>query len=586
MTFEQLLPAGLAEKFAKRTEEIVQTGSAFCVEDEIVLNGETRYFESCLFPVERRNNQVEVIGCIASDVTERRESDRRLKAWYDLMGYIIQHDLVGIVVLDKELRHVFVSAQFLRDYNVEDAEVIGRHHYEVFPDIPEKWKRAHERTLAGEVVESGDDYFLRSDGTGEYTRWQCRPWYESTGEIGGIVIYTEIITERKMVEDSLIKAREKAEVAEKVKSEFLANMSHEIRTPLNGIIGMMQLMQSTELDAEQAQYAKLAVSSARRLTTLLSNILDLCKADSGLMKIHEDKFTPQGICETITEIFMITAREKGIDLKCSVDPSVPQTLVGDKARLEQILFNLVGNSLKFTDEGRVTLEISPVQVEQNSSRIMFSVSDTGTGIPDDKIDDLFKPFVQADGSYTRRYGGAGLGLVIIRRLVELMGGNISVESFPDQGTTMYVVLPFTTTPTETAPSDTAQVQPEHSRETLRILAAEDDSLNQIFIKTILEKAGHKVTLANDGKQAVDLLSRYDFDCILMDIQMPVMTGVEATKCIRSSSDLGYKKDIPIFAVTAHTLPGDRESFLQAGMNDYLSKPVTLKDLQRVLKQVG
>ncbi|MFP4108214.1 MAG: PAS domain-containing protein [Desulfonatronovibrio sp.] len=585
-TIDQLLPQGAAGIFTDRIEKIVETGSTFCVEDKISLNGETRYFEICFFPVEWKNNQVEVVGTIASDITQRERSHRELEAWHCLMEYIIQHDPAGILVLDRDLRHIFVSDQFLRDYQVKKEEVIDRHHYDVFPEIPEKWREAHKRALAGEVVEAEDDYFVRQSGEVDYTRWQCRPWYESGGEIGGIVVYTELTTERKLVDKALTEAREKAQVADRVKSEFLANMSHEIRTPLNGIIGMMQLMQSTNLDDEQLEYTKMAVSSAKRLTTLLSNILDLCKADSGMMKILEDQFSAHGICETLWEIFMISARDKGIKLECLIDPCVPETLMGDRIRLEQILFNLVGNALKFTEQGRVSLEVSAVARENNRVRLLFSVSDTGTGISEDKIDELFRPFMQADGSCTREHEGAGLGLVIIRRLVELMGGNISVESVPDQGTTIHFVLTFK------ALDDKGEAQTEVSRpekeagKSLRILAAEDDPLNRIFIKTVLEKEGHKVTLANNGKEAVEMLSRSDFDCVLMDIQMPVMTGVEATRLIRSSPGLEDKKDIPIIAVTAHTLTGDRESFLETGMNDYLAKPVTREDLQRVLKQVG
>ncbi|TVQ96815.1 MAG: PAS domain S-box protein [Desulfovibrionales bacterium] len=266
-----------------------------------------------------------------------------------------------------------------------------------------------------------------------------------------------------------------------------------------------------------------------------------------------------------------------------IDPDIPSRLIGDEARVRQILFNLTGNALKFTNKGSVKVEMTAMYSEEPSAcRILVTVSDTGIGIPEDKLDDLFKPFVQVDGSYTRSYQGAGLGLSIVKRLVDLMGGRISVVSTLGEGTTVHVLLPFKLPEGVSIAVEQGPRRLTEAKQSLRILLAEDEESSSFPTTKLLEKAGHTVTLAEDGQQALDLLAAQDFDMILMDVQMPVLNGVEATKAIRESTTLGAKKDIPIIALTAYAMLGDREKFLAAGMNDYLGKPVKMEDLVRVL----
>ncbi|SMP66905.1 PAS domain S-box-containing protein [Desulfonatronum zhilinae] len=435
------------------------------------------------------------------------------------------------------------------------------------------------------------DYRLRSHD-GEY-RWiqdDGTPRYDAQGNFLGYIGHCLDIMDRKQAEAALIQAKHQAEAANKAKSEFLANMSHEIRTPLNGIMGMMQLLDTTLLDAEQEEYVKLCTSSARRLTRLLSDILDLSRVEAGKMTIHEAEFLIRELGDSVSDLFEVAAREKGVHLECSIDPDTPSRLIGDEARVRQILFNLVGNALKFTKQGSVRLEIAPLATDtDNVRKIWFCVSDTGIGIPDDKLGGLFKPFVQVDGSYARGFQGAGLGLAIVKRLVALMDGKISVESEVGKGTSVHVVLPFRPTAGESAldrhgrHGRNGPARSHESKNKLRILLAEDDPSNALPIRKLLEKAGHAVTLAEDGQQALDVFKDQDFDVILMDIQMPVMNGVEATKAIRSSTDLGPKKDVPIIALTAYAMTGDREKFIEAGMDDYLAKPVRMEDLERMLE---
>ena len=434
-----------------------------------------------------------------------------------------------------------------------------------------------------------------------------QPAEEDKRVIGIIASAIEQWEEHRQAEEALISAKEQSEAANRAKSEFLANMSHEIRTPLNGIVGMMQLLQTTGLNQDQKEYVDLALSSAHRLTRLLSDILDLSRVEAGQMELREGEFNVQELCDSVYELFKIQASEKGVPLEYSLDPSLPSKLTGDEARLQQILFNLVGNSLKFTQEGRVKVDWTLQEKGREVHQVLITVSDTGPGISQKNLDELFQPFVQEDGSHTRSYQGAGLGLSIVNRLVDLMNGSISVESSPGEGTTFYISLPLKVPASYEGEKTGALDAGRTTGQSLRILLAEDEPSNQFFVRKLLEKSGHEVMVAEDGAQALDLLQEHEFDCIFMDIRMPFMDGVEATRRIRAAereggvarerlsdgategSESQYTRvpespnsRIPIIAMTAHAMDGDRERFLEAGMNDYLAKPVHKEDLERVL----
>ena len=391
------------------------------------------------------------------------------------------------------------------------------------------------------------------------------------------------LSRRQEAENALLLAKEAAEAASQAKSEFLANMSHEIRTPINGVMGMLQLMEMTTLDEEQRQYVHLASSSVNRLSRLLSDILDLSRVEAGRMEIRVAPFDMREVCDAVTALFALTARNKGVDLACRVDPALPGTLLGDETRVRQVLFNLTGNALKFTDAGRVEVAIELLTPEDGGTlHARLSVVDTGIGIPPDRLGEIFEPFRQVENSFTRSYQGAGLGLAIVQRLVGLMDGSIHIESTPGQGTSVTVVLPFRVPDgVRPAPHEPEAVAEQRN---LRILLVEDDPSNQLPIQIFMGKAGHETVVAEDGRKAMDILAAEDFDCVLMDIQMPVMDGLEATKAIRASTTLGAKRNIPIIAMTAYAMTGDREKFLDAGMNGYVSKPVDLAQLLRIMEE--
>jgi len=345
---------------------------------------------------------------------------------------------------------------------------------------------------------------------------------------------------------------------------------------------MLQLMETTSLDEEQRTFVSTAINSSTRLTRLLSDILDISRIESGKLVIYETQFQISALKDSVFELFAPIARQKNLSLEFLLDKNVPDLLAGDEMRLRQILFNLVGNAIKFTDQGRVTVEISTLPCNSSKvCRLLLCVVDTGTGIPDDRLKDIFEPFVQVDGSYVRQHQGAGLGLSIVRRLTLLLGGNLAVDTGPGEGTGICLSLPLSIP--ETSGPVHVDTSPKSSV-SLRILLAEDDEVNLLTGLKMLQKLGHTVTAAMNGQEVLDALSRQDFDLIFMDIQMPVLDGVEATRIIRNSRELGDKAAIPIIAMTAYAMAGDRETFLQAGMTDYLAKPVSRDALVQAIEK--
>ncbi|RQD65383.1 PAS domain-containing hybrid sensor histidine kinase/response regulator [Desulfonatronovibrio magnus] len=396
------------------------------------------------------------------------------------------------------------------------------------------------------------------------------------------------ITERKEAQIALFKAKEEAEAASKIKSEFLANMSHELRTPLNGMLGMLQLLEHSGLDSEQQEFVDLAIKAGQRLTDLLSNILDLCKIEKGMVVIDEKPLMISSVFEHIADTFSVACQEKGIACNIYVDENIPASLTGDVVRLKGILFNLAGNAVKFTEEGEVRLEAHLIRQETSGTvHVLFIVKDTGVGISDDVQSQIFEPFIQAEGSYTRKFQGAGLGLSVVRRMVHLMNGKLSVESQEGAGSSFYFSVPLKSADALTQDSDEQSqcIVKDQRKVAKRILIVEDESTNQFFAQKMLEKLGYKTATADDGTTALEILEKEHFDCILMDIQLKQMDGVEATRIIRNHDGSKYNPQIPIIAVTSYAMKGDKEKFIAAGMNEYLPKPLRTNDLKELLKKV-
>jgi signal transduction histidine kinase/CheY-like chemotaxis protein len=389
----------------------------------------------------------------------------------------------------------------------------------------------------------------------------------------------------------LRKAKYEAEVANRAKSEFLANMSHEIRTPMNAVLVTTELLLTTELTGEQREYVEMSRSSAQALLIVINNVLDFSKIEAGHFELDLAGFNLYEMLEETLKPLRLLGRLKNLDVQLEIQPQVPQRIVADSSRLRQILINLIGNGIKFTETGKVTLQVELAVGNSHGLQLKFAVCDTGIAIPAEKRRLIFQPFSQADGSTTRRFGGTGLGLTISSRLVEMMGGRIQVDSLPGQGNCFHFqIVAAIVAPVAgqvVAPRATS-VSNEQSPRTLHILLAEDNPVNQKLALRLIEKRGHSVVAVNNGREAVDRVAGEHFDLVLMDISMPEMDGLQATALLRSTqAGANYPGNgrIPIIAMTGHALIGDREMCLRAGMDGYISKPITPDDLFAIIDEV-
>ncbi len=397
------------------------------------------------------------------------------------------------------------------------------------------------------------------------------------------------ITNVKNYEKKLIRAKQEAEKSKEMQSQFLSNMSHEIRTPMNGIIGITRILQNTEMDKEQKHFLNAIIKSSENLMVIINDILDFSKIDAGKVTIEKTEFDLDNLLTVNQEIMAIKAQEKGIYLTVDKDPSVPNWIIGDPVRLNQILTNLVGNAIKFTETGGVNIAVKTIESTQTTSKIKFSVSDTGIGIPSDKIDDIFKSFTQASDSTTRTHGGTGLGLTISKQLVELQDGQIWIESEFGKGSTFNFVITYSHAIQNTENNNKTIVLKKITNEKIleelkgiNILLVEDHPINQMLAIKVLTDWGFNVDLAENGLISLKMVGEKEYDLILMDISMPEMDGYTATKEIRSGAHTSYSQ-IPIVAMTASALIGENQKCFKAGMNDYITKPF---DPQNLLEKIS
>ena len=427
------------------------------------------------------------------------------------------------------------------------------------------------------------DVFNEANNRWYSSRQRLISWVD--GQFVRLVTITDI-TKLINAQLDLEKEKHKAEKASRAKSEFLATMSHEIRTPMNGIIGMLNLLKRTPLTEMQHDYLDTIDASSEQLLLLLNDILDITKIESGKLVLEQEHFDLQKLAKDCMRLIENRAKEKQLELCIDIASDTPCKLIGDEMRIRQILINMLGNAIKFTDQGYIKLSITTLARYRDKVRLLFSVIDTGIGIPEDKRDELFEKFSQLDSSTSRKYGGSGLGLAICKNLVNSMNGEIGFKSNPDKGSHFFfsLELPIVLVTQNEHPDD--GLLDQQQLPTLNILLAEDNDINSYAAKSLLEQDGHKVTIAKNGEQAINAVteSSQNFDVILMDIHMPEVDGIEASRCIRQLDD-PQKQTIPIIALTANIMQEDKQKCIEAGMNGFVAKPFSPDQLDKELLAV-
>ena len=569
-------------------------------------SGEIRDVEVRTTPIE--SNGATLLHSIVIDITARCEAEQRLRDSEARYRQLVEAMNEGLATQDRDGILNFVNPAICRMLGYEQNEVIGRRVLDFF--TPKSRQLYLEEMLkhSGGVLSIHEATLQRKDGSELPIILSASPLFDKENKfVGSMGICTDI-NQRLKLEIELDEARRKAEAANSAKSAFLANMSHEIRTPISGVMGALQMLLDTRLDKEQRSTLEMALDSSASLLGLINDILDFSKIEAGKFDLNLCDFHLAGWLSHILAPLRVLAEQKAVAFDWQIADNTPLQLRGDPERLGQILRNIVGNAIKFTNEGGVALHVAPAPSQEPkdaSITLEFHVRDTGIGIPEDNRARLFQSFDQLDGTVAKRFGGTGLGLAISKRLVKMMGGDIDVESQPGQGSTFFFnarfepasaavspeppthVLARGETPGQSHPSGTRQAATSPAR---KILLAEDTPLNQKFISHLMRRAGHEVVVVGNGLQALEALARQDFDCVLMDVQMPRMDGIEATRRIRREVSGLFDPNIPIVALTAYAMESDRARTIDAGMNDYVSKPVApgmlFAALDRVLGTVS
>ena len=524
------------------------------------------------------------------DVTDRKSAQDLAETLQDRLKILVEHTPAAVAMFDAEMRYLVASRGWYEAYDLEGETIIGRSHYAVFPDIPEQWKEFHQRALAGETLWLDRDRFERETGEAVWLRWRLEPWHTETGAIGGLVMFTEDITEQIEHEQTLASAKEAAEIASQSKTEFLANMSHEIRTPMAAILGYSDLLAEMPPEAGAADRLEV-IGTIRRngehLLAIINDILDISKIEAGKMTVENLPCKLSRLVQEVHELMLVRAQTKSLEIKIVQETPLPREIRTDPLRLRQILINLLGNAVKFTDAGEVVLRVGASE-RAGRVELKIDVEDTGIGMSRAQVESLFTAFTQADQSTTRRYGGAGLGLHISQRLAGMLNGRVSCRSTLGAGSVFTLTLDCAAIEgaewTEVLPLGGASVNRAaagrdarargcpalHGR---RVLLAEDGPDNQVLLAQLITRAGAEVVVAENGLRAIEVFEAAvrdgaPFDLVVMDMQMPEVDGYEATRRLRAR---GVRT--PIVALTAHAMAGDRERCLDAGCDDYATKPI-------------
>ncbi|MCA9641204.1 MAG: PAS domain S-box protein, partial [Myxococcales bacterium] len=548
-------------------------------------DGSLYWVDSMVAPFIGADGKIQKYVSIRFDITERYQIEHALLAAHERAG--LATDSAGIGIFERDI----TSGSLVWDdwmYRLYGREVGDAEPQEIWAQAlhPDDAKRV--LLEVGQAVASADSFdsefrIIRPNGEVRHLKASAKITRDADGKALRMVGVNFDITARKRAELDLLDAKGKAERANQVKGQFLANMSHEIRTPMNAVMGLTFLLGQTALDAEQAGLLKKMQKASKSLLALINDVLDMSKIEAGELSVEHVPFDLHASLEELCDLAQVQAETKHISMTLSIDASVPQGIVGDITKINQILNNLVSNAIKFTERGGVSLRVSAENLEHNAVQLVFEIQDTGMGMTPSIQAKLFQPFVQADASTTRRFGGSGLGLSIVKRLAELMGGGVVLESELGKGSRFRVSFPVERADLPSVPLQLTQLpETAASLQNVRALVVDDSDTNLFVARRILEQQGASVSLATNGREAVDLLraNPEGFDIVLMDVQMPELDGRAATRMIRKE----LKLELPVIALTAEVRTVERKRALRSGMDDFVSKPFEARELIRAIQR--
>ena len=514
---------------------------------------------------------------------EQKKLDQRLRDQQFYTRSLIESNIDALMTTDPSGIITDVNKQMEALTGCTRDELIGAPFKSYFTD-PERAEAGIKLVLSEKKVTDYELTACARDGKQTVVSYNATTFYDRSRTLQGVFAAARDVTERKRVEAELQQAKAAAESASQTKSDFLASISHEIRTPLNAIIGIADLLAKTSLSPEQNKYVQIFRRAGDNLLHLINDILDLSKVEASQLELERTGFSLNDLLEKVTEMVAVRAHEKGLALVCEIAPKVPTDLVGDPTRLRQVLLNLLGNAIKFTESGEVALRVTSDADSSVPGALRFTISDTGTGIPGEKLGAVFERFTQADSSTTRKFGGSGLGLTISKRLVELMGGRIWVESEVGKGSVFSFAVPFEIwAGVKRHAAVTAGTGPEPPLPALHVLLVEDSPDNRTITIAYLQDTPYRVEIAENGAIACEKFIAGHYDLVLMDRQMPVMDGLTATRAIREWEQANHRQPTPIIALTAAALKGDQEKCMAAGCTAYLMKPIKQEVLLQAIK---
>ena len=554
---------------------------------------ECRHKDGTISPIEVNALRLNVDGKdffmgIARDITRRRkieQATRESESLYRLLANNV-HDVIWTT--DSHLTPQYVSPSFFNLTGVDPDKAIPLIEKKILTTSPFALNTKPANVLQPGQTVQWESCIKTASNT---ILWiesiaSALPQKDNFDEFTGIIVVTRDITARKKIVLELEAAKEDAFAASQAKSTFLANMSHEVRTPMNGVLGMLQLLTLTQLDTEQFRYVEAATDAGKSLLTIINDILDYSKIEAGKLQINPEPFEFREMVRTLVNSFSTSLDPARVTLRYEIAGDIPETIKADQTRIRQILFNLVGNAIKFTEDGEILVQIT--QKEHTSpSHILLEgkIIDTGIGIPEGNKEQLFELFTQVHRGGNKKIKGTGLGLSIVKQLVGQMGGTVSLQQNSQKGTTVIFTIEVETLKKRNTP--TVQMEPApiltSPNRRLSTLVLEDEQINQQILRAILTKLGHRPTVAGNGEEALKLLKSNQYDIILMDVQMPVLDGIETTRRIKESDQFEAARNTPIIALTAYAMAGDKERCITAGMDSYLSKPVDIKALDIQLK---